>query len=144
MSNLVEYAKSELEKAFPGEDDEMQKMAIANVIELIETFSSQGHSGFSAHYVLNLFTRLVNWNPISYLTGEEDEWGEPYGEDETQQNKRCGKVFRRHHDNSTAVNIEGVVFEQPNGIAYTNKNSEVPIEFPYWVPDKPEVVKTEE
>ena len=144
MSNLVEYAKSELEKAFPGEDDEMQKMAIANVIELIETFSNQGHSGLSAHYVLNLFTRLVNWNPISYLTGEEDEWGESYGEDETQQNKRCGKIFRRHHDNSTAVNIEGVVFEQPNGMAYTNKNSEVPIEFPYWVPDKPEVVKTEE
>lgn len=144
MSNLVEYAKSELEKAFPGEDDEMQKMAIADVIELIETFSSQGHSGLSAHYVLNLFTRLVNWNPISYLTGEEDEWGEPYGEDETQQNKRCGKIFRRHHDNSTAVNIEGIVFKQPNGIAYTNKNSEVPIEFPYWVPDKPEVVKTEE
>lgn len=144
MSNLVEYAKSELEKAFPGEDDEMQKMAIANVIELIETFSSQGHTGLSAHYVLNLFTRLANWNPISHLTGEEDEWGEPYGEDETQQNKRCGKVFRRHHDNSTAVNIEGVVFEQPNGIAYTNKNSAVPIEFPYWFPDKPEVVKTEE
>lgn len=144
MSKLVEYAKSELEKAFPCNDDEMQQMAIDDVLELIEIFSNQGHTGLSAHYVLNLFTRLVNWNPISYLTGEEDEWGEPYGEDELQQNKRCGKIFRRHHDNSTAVNIEGIVFEQPNGISYTNKDSEVPIEFPYWVPDKPEVVKTEE
>lgn len=144
MSKLVEYAKSELEKAFPCNDDEMQQMAIDDVLELIEIFSNQGHSGMSAPYVLNLFDRLARWQPLLPLTGEEDEWDEPFGEQEEQQNKRCGHVFRYHRDNSTAIDSRGRVFEDKDGFTYTCRKSIISITFPYKVPDKPERVKTEE
>lgn len=140
MGNLIDYAKSELERAFPNETDEMQLLAMRNVVELLEKFSEQGHSGFSGSYVLNLFNRLVRWNPIKPLTGEDDEWGKPYGDDNTQQNKRCSKVFRENFDNATAVNIEGKVFIDEDGYSYTCGDSRISVTFPYEVPDKPEYV----
>ena len=141
MSNLVDYAKRELDYCFPDKSDNLQQMAIKNVLELLETFSNQGHSGLSAPYVLDLFNRLAHWKPIKPLTGEEEEWYEAEGENNSQQNKRCSAVFRENYDNSTAVNIEGKVFIDKDGYGYTNHNSHVPVTFPYEVPDKPEFVK---
>ena len=140
MSALIEYAKSELNKAFPDTTDEMQEMAKNNVIELITVFSEQGHSGMSAPYVLRLFERLARFNPLLPLTGEDDEWGEPYGNKNTQQNKRCSKIFRDNFDNSTAHNIEGKVMIDEDGFSYTNNESSIPVTFPYVVPDKPKYV----
>ena len=138
---LLDYAKRELDYAFPGEQDGMQQLAMENVMELLEKFCEQGHSGMSAPYVLGLFNRLVNWHPIKPLTGEEDEWKEAYGENEMQQNKRCSHVFRYHHDNSTAHDSHGKVFIDKDGCGYTCAESSVPITFPYEVPDKPEYVQ---
>lgn len=142
MSNLSEYAKTELELAFPHDtNDEMQTFVIKNIMELIQVFSKQGHSGTTASYVLRYFERLTKFRPIKPLTGEEDEWGEPYGEDNTQQNKRGGQVFRNHFDNSTAYDIEGRIFIDEDGSAYMTADSRVPVTFPYNVPDRPEYVK---
>lgn len=143
MGNLIDYARSELELAFPNETDGMQLLAMRNVMELIEKFCEQKHSGLSATYVLRLFDRLVKWNPIKPLTGEDDEWGEPFGDEQTQQNKRCSKVFRDHFDNSTAINVEGKFFVDEDGYCYTCRESSVPVTFPYEVPDKPEYVQME-
>ena len=140
MSILIEYAKSELNKAFPDTTDEMQEMAKSNVIKLLTVFSEQGHSGMSAPYVLRLFERLARFNPLLPLTGEDEEWGEPYGDKNTQQNKRCGKIFRDNFDNSTARNIEGRVMIDEDGFSYTSNESSIPVTFPYAVPDKPEYV----
>ena len=139
MSNLVEYAKRELEYCFPDKSDGMQQMAIKNILELLETFSNQGHSNHSAPYVLQLFNRLANWKPLKPLTGGDDEWEAI--DETTEQNLRCSQVFRKNHDNSTAVDIEGKVFIDMNGYGYTTRDSSVPITFPYEVPDKPEYVK---
>ena len=138
--SLIEYAKSELENAFPNEKDSMQLLVMKNIMELIETFSNQGHSGFSGSYVLNVFDRLVRFKPIRSLTGEDNEWGEPSGEDNTQQNKRYPAVFRKNFDNNTAYNIEGRIFIDEDGCSYTCRDSKVPVTFPYEVPDKPEYV----
>jgi len=139
MNSLVNYAKRELDIAFPDKEDKMQQHAIKNVLELIETFSNQGHSNFSAPYVLNLFDRLAHWKPISPLTGDDNEWEEI--SDEYEQNKRYFSVFRKNHDNSTAYDLDGKVFVDKDGFGYTNHNSRVPITFPYEIPDKPEFVK---
>ena len=141
MSNLVEYAKKELDYCFPDKSDKLQQHAIENVLELLETFSEQGHSNLSAPYVLKLFGRLAHWKPIKPLTGEEDEWDEARGENNTQQNLRWFSVFRKNFDNSTAYNIEGRVFIDKDGYGYTNRDSSIPITFPYEVPDKPDFVK---
>lgn len=141
MSNLEKYASSELKRAFTNETDGMQLLVIKDILELIKVFARQNHSGLSASYVLAYFNRLVRFKPIGPLTGDEDEWNEPYGENETQQNRRCSSVFRDHHDNRTAHNIEGKVFIDQSGISYTSMDSWVPVTFPYDVPEKPEIVR---
>lgn len=138
MSNLVEFAKAELER-IGKDDDGIQNMINKDILEIIETFSKQGHSGFSASYALSIIKRLLDWKPITPLTGEEDEWVNVYGD--TYQNKRCPDVFREGTDNSTAYYIHGKVFSDDGGDTwYTSRESRVPVTFPYTVPDKPEYV----
>ena len=61
-----------MERMWP-EPDDMQDMVKANVLELLEVFGNQGHSGSSAPYVLGLFQRLADFKPLGQLTGEDDE-----------------------------------------------------------------------
>lgn len=66
MGNLLEHAKREIELA--GLDDpydEMQSLMNDQVLDLIEAFASQGHSGFSASYALGMFNKLVRFETIS-------------------------------------------------------------------------------
>ena len=54
-------------------------------------------------------------------------------------------MFRDNFDNSTAHYIEGKIFSDNGGITwFTNRNSFVPVTFPYDVPDKPESVYLDE
>jgi hypothetical protein len=146
MSNLVEWAKAELER-IGGKDDEMQQAMNKDILQIVEVFSEQGHSGFSAGYALNIIKRLLNWKPITPLTGEDDEWCDVPSWDDgenSQQNKRCSAVFRKNFDNSTAYYINGKVFSDDGGKSwFTNRDSFVPITFPYVVPEKPERIIVE-
>ena len=67
--SLITHAKKEMERMWP-EQDVMQDIAKANVLELLEVFSNQGHSGRSAPYV------LADCKPLGQLTGEDSEWVE--------------------------------------------------------------------
>ena len=92
----------------------------------------------SNNLVVSLFERLARFNPISALTGEDDEWnevGQRYGK-AMYQNKRCSSIFK---DGDRAYNIEGRVFREPSGACYTNHDSFVDVTFPY-MPTEPEVV----
>lgn len=142
MGDLYEYAKSEMNRQWPRkDDDEWQALIKENVLEIVKVFSDQGHSGSSAPYVVHILKRLLMWLPLGPLTGEEDEWSEPFGEDMLQQNKRCGSIFREYHDNNKAYNIRGKVFSDDGGETWwSNKDSHVPITFPYEVPDQPEYI----
>jgi len=136
MSNLVDYAKDELKRIGMVDSGEpYNDMATKNILDLIELFSSQGHSGFTASYVINAFSRLAMFKPLSPLTGEDDEWnnvGDHF------QNKRYSAVFK--DKDGTAYNIEEKVFTDDGEVWYTCKDSSVNITFPYVVPDKPEYV----
>jgi hypothetical protein len=149
MSNLVTWAKEELDRLVK-DGDEMQLEINKDILQIVETFSEQGHSGFSANYALNAIKRLLDWKPITPLTGEDDEWcSVPVYDDGSnkQQNKRCSAVFRENFDNSTAYYIYGKVFSDNGGKTwFTNRNSFVPVTFPYTVPEKPEriIVKEDE
>ena len=132
-----EYAKQEFEVlGWPG-DDEIQQMICDNILELLKTFDEQGHSGFSANYLLNMFDRLARLKPISPLTGNDDEWVKI--NDNLWQNKRCCSVFK---DETGAYWIEGRVFRTPDGSCYMTKDSRVPVEFPWTMPE-PEIVEVE-
>ena len=137
MSNLVDYAKDELKRIGMIDSGEPYNDAGAKaILDLIELFASQGHSGFSGSYVINAFSRLVRFKPLSPLTGEDDEWNEL--RDGSFQNKRYSAVFK--DKDGTAYNVEGKVFTDDGELWYTCKDSRVNVTFPYVVPDKPEYV----
>lgn len=139
--NSVEWAKKELDRLVK-DNDEMQIAMNNNILQIVEVFAGQGHSGFSAAYALNIIKRLLDWKPITPLTGEDDEWGEvPEWDKERnlQQNKRCTAVFRENFDNSTAYYLYGKVFSDDGGKTWwSGIEGRVPVVFPYTVPLEPE------
>lgn len=139
MSNLVDYAKDELKRiGMIDSGDPYNDLATKAILDLIELFDSQGHSGFSAPYIINTFNRLAMFKPLSPLTGEDDEWSD-VGDGGTFQNKRYSAVFK-DKDGAT-YDIDGKVFTDDDGETwYTCKDSRVDVTFPYVVPDKPEYV----
>lgn len=136
--SLIEHAQSEFEiNGWTTSDDPIQKLVCDNLLELLDTFSKQEHSGFSASYVLGLFNRLAKFDPIGPLTGEDSEWvhvGEQNGP--LYQNRRDGSVFKDDHG---AYWIDGKIFRDQFGSTYTNVESHVPIQFP-WTKPEPEIV----
>lgn len=132
---LITHAEKEMALAWP-EKDEMQDMVKKDVLQLIEVFAKQGHSGMSAPYVLNVFQRLARFEPLSPLTGEESEWCDVG--DNIFQNNRCGEVFKNGKDGE-AYWINGKIFRESNGCTYTNRESLVPVRFP-WTKPQPEII----
>jgi hypothetical protein len=150
--NWKNHAMTEFKVAgFLNEDgiyvDGMQKNMCEGVLNLLEVFSKQGHSGFTAIYALNMFETLASFEPLNPLTGEDWEWTDVG--DGMFQNKRCGRVLKSaDRFDGQAYDIEGIVFfewcerdfdEDEKGYpgtrryksTYTSKDSHVPITFPY-------------
>ena len=151
-SALVKYAQGELkrlEDACKTDDaKELQRMVNGHILDLVELFSSQGHSGFSGGYALSNFKRVADWKPLTPLTGEDEEWmeiGDTEKGDVVEQNKRYNALFRTNHDNSTAYDVDDIIFSDNGGITwFTNqfkaKKYRKPIEFPWMPPDEPRKV----
>ena len=107
-------------------NDDMQELMCKQVLELLELFSTHGHSGSSAPYAINMFKTLANFEPLVPLTGEDWEWRD-IGNGEFQ-NKRCSHVFK---NNNITYDINGKIFREPDGCCYMNGNSRVIVAFPY-------------
>lgn len=148
MSNLINYAKDEMDLIGLREDsdDEMNRAMREHILQMVKVFSDEGHSGFSANYALAILKKVLDFKPLSALTGEDDEWLEVA--DELYQNKRASNVFK---DKDGAYWSDGIVFWEwftpwDNGVAgepfktyFTSKDSAVRIEsFPWVMPEKPE------
>ena len=131
MSNILNHAYREFKAAGWLKDekytDDMQQLMCEQVIELLKLFSSHGHSGFSANYAINLFTKLAKFEPIVPLTGEDSEWNEVG--DGMWQNNRCSHVFK--DSSGYTYDIQGKVFTDSNGCSYTSKDSHTKVVFPY-------------
>ena len=113
------------------QEDGPNKWIQENVLELIRVFSKQGHSGFSAPYCIELFSKLANHEPTCPLTGADDEWNEvtDWGDGRVvYQNNRCSHVFK---DETGAYDINGRIFREPDGCCYSSRDSRVYITFPY-------------
>ncbi len=153
MSNLHKHALAEFKAAGwiddTGYKDEMQGLICDHVLKLIDLFSDEGHSGTTASYTINLFTRLAKFEPITALTGEDWEWVD-HGH--TKQNKRCSTVFKDPDGSVYDINdkvfwewAKRDLYEDEEGYPgtsiyksyYTCKDSRVPVKFPYIVPEKP-------
>jgi hypothetical protein len=108
-------------------EDGPNKWTMENLFELLEVFGKQGHSGSSAPMIAGMFKKLALFEPLGPLTGKDDEWQEVA--EGMWQNIRCSHVFK--DANGKAYDGEGVIFQDPDGLCYTNSDSRVYISFPY-------------
>lgn len=117
---------------------ETQKMMCDQIIELLDLFSTHGHSGHSAPYAINLFTALAKFEPIVPIQGTDDEWNEVG--DGIFQNNRCSHVFKQaDRFGGQAYDTEAVIFYdwykgedgEPYKSHYTCADSMRPVVFPY-------------
>ena len=121
-SNLLSHADIEFEVlGWPG-DCEMQSMICENVKDLLAVLASQGHSGSSAPYAINMFKDLAMFAPISPITGDALEWSE-IG-DNRFQNKRCSALFKDKADGD-AYYLNAIVWRTQEGVTYAGMAEKV-------------------
>lgn len=131
MSEMINFAKRELALLRSSDEaDEMQDMMDNHILDIVQRFSDEGHSGFSAGHAVSILEKVLRFEPVTPLTGADDEWTKlDYGENMAAQNKRCSHVFKRA--DGTAYDCEAVIFREPSGACFTSKDSSRDITFPY-------------
>lgn len=127
--SIETFARDELTRAgmFDNDSDYGGMLGDA-VMKMVKVFAEEDHSGFSARMAISLFEKVARYEPLTPLTGEDDEWFEPM--EGMWQNKRCSHVFKDRKD-GPAYDINGRVFRDPDGSCWTNSDSRVTITFPY-------------
>lgn len=74
-SVMAEWAENELRVAgLFDADSDYDGMVGPAVMALVNVFVRQGHSGYSASLVSDIFYNLANWKPLNPLTNRPDEW----------------------------------------------------------------------
>ena len=130
--SMADFAREELTRAgLFDKDSDYGGMLGEAVMKMIEQFAEEGHSGFSAGMAISAFQRLAKFEPLTPLTGDDDEWVDhgPNQGGMRWQNRRCGRVFK--DENGACYDIDGKVFREPNGVCFTSFDSRVPVTFPY-------------
>jgi hypothetical protein len=76
-SNLTDHAFEELKRAglFDKDSDYSGELG-KNVLALVELFSKQGHSGFSAAMARELFNKLSDFKVLTPISGNPSEWND--------------------------------------------------------------------
>ena len=143
MSNYKFHAMTEFRAAGWIDEndkytDEMQEMICDHVLALLEVFADEGHSGTTASYTIELFSKLAKFDPIVPLTGKDWEWHNV--SEGVYQNKRCSAVFKQADKfDGQPYYLDGKVFwewyksddGEMSKSYFTCGDSQVPIVFPY-------------
>ena len=119
MGKLEDHARRELELAgWFDEDGFYGGMVGKAVMELIKVFSDQGHSGMSANLCRHLFEKVSAFEPLTPLTGEDDEWN-----DITEQYFVAKVISKGVPDSTEPGEIVDLINRDtgPSGIQYQNK-----------------------
>ena len=115
MSNLIKHAEIEIESAGLNDPNSDYNGAIGkSVLELIQVFSNQGHSGMSASIVTQLFSILSTYQPLGPITGKDEEWVEV--SKDLFQNKRLSNLFKQ---NDKIYYLDAIVFIDENGSGFS-------------------------
>lgn len=122
--NLIEYAKKEIELLDWTDDKEIYNGLLSkSVLELVKTFSKQGHSGASASVVLYVFNKIVKYEPLTPLTKNKNEWYKV--ENGVFQSKRNPSCFSddnlKHYYDLNDCNEDGTIKRKKFEIKKQNK-----------------------
>jgi len=122
-SNLYRYAEFELDEFFAHDpedtefDDRYNDAVKRDVLELIATFSNQGHSGYSAGYILNIFSKLASWKPITSILNVTEQWNDVTEcmDGKTMfQHKKLSSLFK-DGENGEPYYLDAITKRLPNG-----------------------------
>ncbi len=120
--SLTEHAKMELQMVGAFDRDSNYDGAIGEaVMELIEVFAKQGHSGTSAGIISTLFGKLARYEPLMDITGKDEEWGDvrDLGDGKPwYQNKRCSALFKDGKDGRPYY-IDAIVKRDQRGVTWS-------------------------
>ena len=129
-SSFVKYVQMELSIHFSGAKDDITAWMMRDLINFARVFSLGEHSGFSASYMRGCINKLIAYEPLGPLTGEDSEWCKlDYDSDLKYQNKRCSHVFKNAE--GRVYDIQAIVFREPYGVTFTNRHSKMFVELPY-------------
>lgn len=147
--DLVQYAKSELSRIEKDEDG-MQDLANAEILEIVTVFEKQGNNLFSACYVLSMLEQLLRFKPVTPLTGNDGEWNEIHVTENgvrIYQNERCSSVFKDVDARGNVircVDTDGIAVSDNGGITwFASKKFRKNVTFPYAPPAHAEKVYIE-
>lgn len=119
---MKNFAELELKAAgFFDEDSDYDGLIGKSVMELINLFEQQGHSGMSASIVSGLFYKLAKYEPLLPIKGDDEEWGDiiEYGNGESfYQNKRCSGLFKESKDGKPYY-IDALIKRDQNGMCWS-------------------------
>lgn len=132
MGNLLEHTKVELElagyditeKGCNSEEHGYANICAKAAYELVELLSKQGHTGMSVGITLSLFNKLANWDVLTPITNNPNEWGE-CSIDGCRQNIRKPSCFsddnlKTYYDVDANENYDIVI---ENGIKHRVRKS---------------------
>jgi len=92
--NLIQHAQLELKLAglFDKDSDYGGEIGKA-VLELVNVFGKQGHSGFSAEWTLEVFNKVASYKNLTPITSDPKYWIEV--DKGMWQNARYGSLFSK-------------------------------------------------
>lgn len=110
--SLIEFAKKELADAgYFTDQDFYGGMTGKAVLELIECFANQGHSGMSAGITLAIFNQLANYKPINPIEDKIEDWSDSVGDGTILQHKKLSSLFKTSGDR--AYYLDAIAFQGP-------------------------------
>jgi hypothetical protein len=121
--SLAAHAERELKLAgLFDKDSDYEGMLGEAVLELMEVFAKQGHSGFSAMLAMDLFGRLAKFEALTELTDNPEEWNDisEYQDGEPGwQSVRSPSCFSKD-GGKTYYNLDDLEVEHvdENGVSY--------------------------
>jgi hypothetical protein len=135
----------ELHKAgLYDKDSDYAGMLGEAVEELLRLFAIQEHSGFSASLCNQIFHTLIEGNPLTPLTTDESEWtdgieiGGPNNGFEKGEfllsNRSSGVTSSTKLLSENKAVFDGIIWKDPEGFTYTNKDSIVEFTLPGFPP----------
>lgn len=129
-SSYIKHAKRELKALgydLNQKEEDPNKWICENLFELLKVLDKQGHSGFSIHYVVDMFSKLALFKTLSPITCEDSEWNNISDwcrGDETYQNNRLSSVFKKGKDGRPYY-LNAVVFKDQNGNTFTGSVEDI-------------------
>lgn len=90
--SLTEQATRELAKINMGPED------TTAILGIMKAFFGHWDSGGAVSVMLPLLVRCMRGQPLTPLTGAEEEWTQPDPSLQLFQNSRCGTIFRERKD----------------------------------------------